>query len=77
LRHDALNGIQTAQVLGTVGSNGDGLLINHQVNARSVSTISPALVNEFRFQWAKDFDQQLPSACVGCQVWKISFGLCT
>jgi len=64
LRHDALNGIQTAQVLGTTGNNGTDLVIDHQVNARLVSTISPALVNEFRFQWSKDFDQQLPDAQV-------------
>jgi hypothetical protein len=30
------------------------------VNARLASVLSPALVNELRFQWAKDFDQQLP-----------------
>ena len=64
LRHDARNGIQTAQVLGTTGNNGTDLVINHQVNARLVSTISPALVNEFRFQWAKDFDTQMPDARV-------------
>ena len=64
LRHDALNGIQTAQVLGSMGNNGTDLVITHQVNARLVSVISPALVNEFRFQWAKDFDQQLPDARV-------------
>ncbi|MCX6617137.1 MAG: TonB-dependent receptor [Acidobacteria bacterium] len=64
LRHDALNGIQTAQVLSNMGGNGSDLVITHQVNARLVSTISPALVNEFRFQWAKDFDTQMPDARV-------------
>ncbi|MBM3749011.1 MAG: TonB-dependent receptor, partial [Acidobacteria bacterium] len=62
LRHDALNGIQTAQVLGTLGNNGTDLVITHQVNARLVSVLSPALVNELRFQWARDFDQQLPES---------------
>jgi len=58
LRHSADNGIQTAQVVTTL-QNGVDELRDHSVYARLVSTISPKLLNEFRFLWSKDFDEQL------------------
>lgn len=58
LRHSAMNGIQSAQVLSTL-QNGNDELRDHSVSARLVTIFSPHLVNEARFQWSKDFDTQV------------------
>jgi hypothetical protein len=52
-----MNGIQTAQVLSTL-QNGNDELRDHTVNARLVTTLSPHMVNEMRFEWSKDFDEE-------------------
>jgi hypothetical protein len=58
LRHSAMNGIQTASVVTTLQNGGDELR-DHSVNARLTSTISSNLLNELRFLWSKDFDEQV------------------
>jgi len=50
------NGIQTPIVLGNVGRNGSDDVRIHSANLRVTSIITPALVNEFRTQIARDFE---------------------
>jgi hypothetical protein len=58
LRHIAPNGIQTGAVVTTL-QNGNDQLYDHSFNARLTSALSSTTVNEFRFMWSKDFDEQV------------------
>jgi hypothetical protein len=55
LKWDSPAGIQT-QATNTLGraSFGDDFVRVDSLNARLISTISPTLLNEFRFQWGRD-----------------------
>src|SRR6185295_8181065 len=50
------NGIQTPLVLGNVGRNGSDDVRIQSLNARLTSTMRAGLVNEFRFQWGRDWE---------------------
>jgi len=50
------NGIQTPLVLGNVGRNGSDDVRIHSLNLRLTSTLTSRLVNEFRFQYGRDFE---------------------
>ena len=52
------NGIQTPIVLGNVGRNGSDDVRINSTNVRLTSTFSSKLINEFRFQIARDFEFQ-------------------
>lgn len=51
-----LNGIQTPIVLGNVGRNGSDDVRINSTNVRLTSSISSNVINEFRFQIARDFE---------------------
>jgi len=51
-----INAIQTPIVLGNVGRNGTDDVRIQSFNARLTSTLAPNLVNEFRFQWGRDWE---------------------
>lgn len=59
LRWDSPAGIQT-QATNTRGraSFGDDFVDIDSLNLRLQSTISPTIVNEFRFQWSRDFEYE-------------------
>ncbi len=63
LRWESLNGIQT-QATNTRGRSnfGDDFVEVDSLNARLQSTISSNLINEFRFQYGRDFESQRSSA---------------
>ncbi|HLJ87198.1 MAG TPA: TonB-dependent receptor [Candidatus Angelobacter sp.] len=70
LTHSALNGIQTALVLGNVGGNGSDDVRLENLNARLTTVVSSNIVNEFRTQWGRDFEfefanQPPPNVAVG------------
>jgi hypothetical protein len=78
LTHSALNGIQTALVLGNVGGNGSDDVRLENLNARLTTVISSNKINEFRVQWGRDFEfefanQPPPNVAVG----GFSFGQAT
>jgi hypothetical protein len=59
LRWESVNGIQTqATNTRSVTNFGDDFVEIDSLNARLQSTISPNLVNEFRFQYGRDFESQ-------------------
>lgn len=63
LRWASPNGIQTQAVNTRSRSNfGDDFVEVDSVNARLQSTFSANFLNEFRFQWGRDFESQLSSA---------------
>jgi hypothetical protein len=63
LRWESPNGIQTQAVNTRSRSNfGDDFVEVDSVNARLQSTISANILNEFRFQWGRDFESQFSSA---------------
>jgi hypothetical protein len=51
--------IQTPIVLGNVGRNGTDDVRIDSYNARLTSTLGPQRVNEFRFQWSRDFEFEI------------------
>jgi hypothetical protein len=59
LRWDSPAGVQT-QAVNTFArrSFGDDFVDVDSLNARLQSTLSPTLLNEFRFQWGRDFEYQ-------------------
>lgn len=70
------NAIQTPLVLGNVGRNGTDDVRIWSFNTRWTSVLSPAQVNEFRFQWGRNHEFQFgneapPQVFVG----GFSFGL--
>ncbi len=74
-----INAIQTPIVLGNVGRNGTDDVRIQSFNARLTSTLAPNLVNEFRFQWGRDWEFQFaneppPQVFVG---GSFSFGRAT
>lgn len=63
MRWESLNGVQTQAVNTRSRSNfGDDFVEVDSVNGRLQSTLSPTLLNEFRFQWGRDFESQFSSA---------------
>jgi hypothetical protein len=54
--------IQTPIVLGNVGRNGSDDVRIDSYNARLTSTFGPTRVNEFRFQWSRDFEYEIADA---------------
>ncbi len=63
MRWESPNGIQTQAVNTRSRSNfGDDFVEVDSVNARLQSTISANFLNEFRFQWGRDFESQFSSA---------------
>jgi hypothetical protein len=63
MRWESLNGIQTQAVNTRSRSNfGDDFVEVDSVNARLQSTFSTNILNEFRFQWGRDFESQFSSA---------------
>ncbi len=78
LTHSALNGIQTALVLGAVGNNGSDDVRLDSLNLRLTTVVNSHQVNEARFQWGRDFEFEFgnapgPNVAVG----GFSFGLAT
>lgn len=74
----SINGIQTPLVLGNVGRNGSDDVRIHSLNTRLTSTITSHMINEFRFQFGRDFEfefgnQPPPQVFVG----GFSFGRAT
>jgi len=63
MRWESQNGIQT-QAVNTRGrsSFGDDLVSVDSVNARLQSTLSGNMLNEFRFQYGRDFERQFSTA---------------
>jgi len=53
-----INAIQTPIVLGNVGRNGTDDVRIQSFNARLTSTLASNKVNEFRFQWGRDWEFQ-------------------
>jgi outer membrane receptor protein involved in Fe transport len=51
-----INAIQTPIVLGNVGRNGTDDVRIQSFNARLTTTLSSNVVNEFRFQWGRDWE---------------------
>jgi hypothetical protein len=78
LHANGQNAIQTPLVLGNVGRNGtDDVRIN-SFNARLTTSVSAAMLNEFRFQWGRNWEFQFgnerpPQVFVG----GFSYGLAT
>ncbi len=63
MRWESPNGIQTQAVNTRSRSNfGDDFVSVDSVNARLQSTLSPNMLNEFRFQYGRDFERQFSSA---------------
>jgi hypothetical protein len=59
MRWDSLNGVQTQPtVTRGIASFGDDLVSVDTVNARLQSSITSSLLNEFRFQYSRDFERQ-------------------
>jgi len=70
LTHSALNGIQTALILGNVGGNGSDDVRLENLNGRLTTLIGSSLVNEARAQWGRDFEFEFanmppPNVAVG------------
>lgn len=63
MRWQSPNGVQTAPVVQRGRSNwGDDFVSVDSVNGRLQSTISATVLNEFRFQYGRDFERQFSSA---------------
>lgn len=63
MRWESPNGIQTQAVNFRSRSNfGDDFVSVDSVNARLQSTLSASMLNEFRFQYGRDFERQFSSA---------------
>ena len=63
MRWESLNGVQTQATSTRSRSNfGDDFVEVDSVNGRLQSTISTNILNEFRFQWGRDFESQFSSA---------------
>jgi hypothetical protein len=63
LRWESPNGIQTQAVNTRARSNfGDDFVEIDSINGRLSTTLSAAILNEFRFQYGRDFESQLSSA---------------
>ncbi|MDQ3711851.1 MAG: carboxypeptidase regulatory-like domain-containing protein [Acidobacteriota bacterium] len=63
LRWESPNGIQTQAVNNRGRSSfGDDFVEVDSLNARVQSTLSPTLLNEFRFQYGRDFESQFSTA---------------
>lgn len=59
MRWDSPNGVQTSPVVQRAKSNwGDDLVSVDSLNARLQSTFSANILNEFRFQYGRDFERQ-------------------
>jgi hypothetical protein len=81
VRTEGQHAIQTPIVLGNVGRNGSDDVRIHAYNARLTSTFGGDKVNEFRFQWGRDWEFQ-QSDTTGPQVYvngsgNFSFGTAT
>jgi hypothetical protein len=62
MRWDSPNGVQTAPVVTRARSNwGDDLVSVDSVNGRLQTVVSSSILNEFRFQWGRDFERQFSS----------------
>ena len=62
MRWESPNGVQTAPVVFRARSNwGDDFVSVDSVNAKLESSISANILNEFRFQWSRDFERQFGS----------------
>lgn len=62
MRWESPNGVQTAPVVSRARSNwGDDFVEVDSVNARLQSSLSANVLNEFRFQYSKDFESQFGS----------------
>lgn len=62
MRWDSPNGVQTSPVVERARSNwGDDYVSVDSVNGRLQTSISPNVLNEFRFQWGRDFERQFSS----------------
>ena len=62
MRWDSPNGVQTSPVVQRARSNwGDDFVSVDSLNARLQSSISANILNEFRFQWGRDFERQFSS----------------
>jgi hypothetical protein len=78
LTHSAVNGIQTALLLGNNGGNGSDDVRLENLNGRLTTVFSSTQVNEFRAQWGRDFEFEFansppPNVSVG----GFSFGRAT
>ncbi len=62
MRSSGERAIQTPIVLGNVGRNGTDDVRIDSYNARITSTLGPRKVNEFRFQWSRDFEYEIADA---------------
>ncbi|HKP70236.1 MAG TPA: TonB-dependent receptor [Pyrinomonadaceae bacterium] len=59
MRWESPNGVQTAPVVQRARSNwGDDFVSVDSVNSKLQSTLTSTLLNEFRFQWSRDFERQ-------------------
>jgi hypothetical protein len=59
MRSSGQRAIQTPIVLGNVGRNGTDDVRIDSYNARLTSTLGPRKVNELRFQWSRDFEDEI------------------
>ncbi len=63
LKWNSPNGIQTQPVVNTAASNnGPDKVRVDSFNARLVTTVSNSMLNEGRFQYGRDLEQQIPNA---------------
>jgi hypothetical protein len=81
MRSHGERAIQTPIVLGNVGRNGTDDVRIDSYNARLTSTLGPHRVNEFRFQWSRDFEYEIgdqpPPETYANGSGNFSFGLAT
>lgn len=62
MRWESPNGVQTQPVINRARSNwGDDYVSVDSVNGRLSTTFSASILNEFRFQWGRDFERQFSS----------------
>ena len=63
LRWDSPNGIQTAPTHGyDVSANGSDNVSTETVIGRWNAVVTPTFVSEFRVQWGRDFESQMPNS---------------
>jgi hypothetical protein len=81
MRSHGERAIQTPIVLGNVGRNGTDDVRIDSYNARLTSTFGSRRVNEFRFQWSRDFEYEIgdqpPPETYANGSGNFSFGLAT
>jgi hypothetical protein len=77
MKWDSPNGIQTQPVVNTAESNNGSDQVRVDIlNLRLTSTLAATQLNEFRFQYGRDFEAQIPNApdSVGLNIGSSSAG---